>query len=297
MNGTVGSPGARRWLVLSVPAPPRGEELLLLEALRSLGAGEVSRQGECYVALVPAPPNLEAFLLRAKSLLQASTSLDDPRIQWRWRSHDDWAAEWTAGLEPRRVGTRIVVAPVGRQPPAPERPDGVVIRLVPGTAFGTAEHATTRSCLALLEEAVTGGERVADVGAGSGILAIAAALLGACQVFALEMDAAACRLARENTVANAVADRVEVRQTKVRPGHLDRAGPFDGVLANLQADLLLPLLPDMGRCVAGDGWAILSGVTEPERPALLAAARAEGLEAAVELPEDGWWSVYLRKQE
>jgi ribosomal protein L11 methyltransferase len=281
------------WLLLSVEAPAAGEEILLVEALRRLGARAVEREGERYVALLPPPADVDELLREAAAVIRASTSLRDPWMSWRWRSHEAWAEAWSRDLPPRRVGARFVIAPRGVDIALGE--DDLAIRLVPGPAFGTAEHATTRSCLRLLERYVSPGECVADVGSGSGILAVAAALLGAGRAVALEMDPYACAAARETVAESGVADRVEVREVEVRPDTLLADGPFDGVVANLQAELLLPLLAGLARAVAPGGWMIVSGILRPERAEVLRAAEEAGLEPETEALEDGWWTAAFRR--
>jgi ribosomal protein L11 methyltransferase len=281
------------WLLLSVEAPAAGEEILLVEALRRLGARAVEREGEHYVALLPPPADVDDLLREAAAVIRASTSLRDPWISWRWRSHEAWAEAWSRDLHPRRVGERFVVAPRGAD--AALGDGDLAIRLVPGPAFGTAEHATTRSCLRLLERYVTPGDRVADVGSGSGILAVAAALLGAGRVAALEMDPYACAAARETVAESGVAGRVEVREVEVRPDTLRGDGPFGGIVANLQAEFLLPLFAGLARAVAPGGWMIVSGILRPERAAVLRAAEAAALEPETEGLEDGWWTAAFRR--
>jgi ribosomal protein L11 methyltransferase len=281
------------WLLLSVQAPPHGEEILLIEALRRLGARAVEREGERYVALLPPPREVDALLRQAQAVIRASTSLRDPWISWRWRSHQDWAQEWTRGLEPRRVGERLLITPTGTDP---ETCDGdLVIRLVPGLGFGTAEHPTTRSCLRLLERSLAPGDRIADIGAGSGILAVAAALLGARRVLALELDAYAYAAARANVAENAVEDRVEIREVEVRPDTLRGEGRFEGITANLQAEILLPLLRGLARALAAGGWLIVSGILRAERREVLRAASELGLEPRSEEVEEGWWTASFRQ--
>lgn len=213
---------------------------------------------------------------------------------------------------------RIVVAPAGREPVLEE--GDVVIRLVPGVAFGTAEHGTTRGCLRLLERLVQPGQRVADIGAGSGILSIAAARLGAGRVVALERDPLACDTARKNVVANGVTDRVEVRQVDVESGDLRRLAGLDapgrpppktrregdapvspagqdGIVANLETAIILRLLPGFRDALAPGGWLVLSGLPADEPRHVRGAAGALGLELWDELHVDGWWAGCLRRSE
>lgn len=283
------------WLLLSVQAPPPGEEILLVEAMRSVGARAVERDGARYEAILPPPRDLDSLLREAEAVIRASTSLRNPRVSYRWQSHTAWGAEWGRTLEPRRVGRRIVVTGTGSEPPSGE--GDVVIRLVPGVGFGTAEHGSTRGCLRLLEETVASGDRIADVGSGSGILAIAAALLGSRRVLALELDPYACAAARLNVEENGVGDRVELREEEVGSGTLVGEQPFDGIVANLQSSILLPLLPGLSRAISPGKWLIVSGIFRGERDRLVAAARESGLELELELVEDGWWSGRFRRSE
>jgi ribosomal protein L11 methyltransferase len=281
----------RRWLLISVLAPPHGEELLLVDALRRIGARAVEREGERFVGRVPAPPDVDALLRDAERVVRASTSLADAGLQWRWQSHRDWADRWTRELEPRRVTDRILVAPAGIHVRADPR--DIVIRLQPGAAFGTAEHPSTRMCLRFLDRIVRAGDRVADIGAGSGILAVAAARLGATDVLALEADPHACDDARANVRLAGLQHRVRTRHVHVTPDVARRLGRFDGVAINLQWDLLEPLLPALGDLLTPRGWLVVAGLILHERDSLLEGARAGGLELRDETVEAGWWAGHL----
>jgi ribosomal protein L11 methyltransferase len=277
----------RRWLLLSVLAPPRGEELLLIDAMRRLGARAVERQGERFVGWFPGPPDVEELLRKAAGAIRASTSLEDPGLTWSWQPYQEWADRWTRELAPRRVTARIVVAPA--RAPVDARPNDIVIRLQPGAAFGTAEHPTTRLCLAFLDPLVRPGDRIVDVGTGSGILAIAAAHLGALDVLAVEADPHACADARANVRLNAVHERVRLRELTISPANARWLGRPDGLIANLEWGILRPLLPSLAETLEPSGWLIVAGPLVPERPALLDLALDGGLTLQEEAQESGWW--------
>jgi ribosomal protein L11 methyltransferase len=283
------------WLVLSAPVPPAGEALLMVDGLRRLGVRAVEREGERVVAWLPPPADVGEFVADASAVIRASTSMSDPDIAWHWASHEQWTARWVHAVEPRRVTDRIVVAPIAHEVglgDVDERDHGdVVIRLEAGSAFGTADHATTRGCLRMLDDILRAGDHVVDIGTGSGVLAIAAALLGARDVQALEADALSCEDARRNVRANGVADRVTVRERTVGPADLRSLPRCDVVIANLEAGTITALLPGLRAALAPRGSLIVSGMTSGEREALLTAADAAGLVVEAQADADGWLSV------
>jgi ribosomal protein L11 methyltransferase len=286
------APLPREWLVLAVSAPPRGEEYLLVDALRRLGARAVEREGERFFAYLAPGIDLEDLLRNAEAAVRASTTLRDPTITWGWRDHEEWVERWSHPREPRRVSDRIVIASTQPLPPAAE--GEVLIRLHPGVAFGTAEHPTTRGCLRTLDTLVKPGSRIADVGAGTAILSIAAALLGAREVLAFEIDSLSCATAERNVALNQVGDRVEVRPGEVLAGDLERMERFDGITANLELAIVLPLMRSLREALAPDGWLIVSGILRQERETLVRTAGEVGLQMGGERPEHGWWTGWFR---
>jgi ribosomal protein L11 methyltransferase len=161
-------------------------------------------------------------------------------------------------------------------------------------AFGTGEHATTRGVIRLLERVVQPGDRVADLGTGSAVLAIAAAKLGANRVAAIELDHDAIGNAEENVARNDVADRVTVIEGDAAT-LLPLVAPVNVITANIISSVLLELLPVMARALAMDGHAILSGILSVEREAMLAAVQANWRVDA-EDEEDNWWSATISRR-
>lgn len=284
-----------RWLVLEVPAPSDGEDAArrrraLVEALVALGGAGVEERDDRLRTYVAPPDDVGAWLGRARARLAAAVDPPAPEPECRWIEARDWGRAWRRGLEPRRVGHRVVVAPTWTDP-EPD-PGDVVVELDPGMAFGTGEHGTTRGALRLLEQAVERGDRVLDVGTGSGVLAIAAAGLGAQRVVAIDRDDGAVRTAEENAVRNDVGGRVELLHLEATPATVRLLGPpvFDVIAANLLTSRLLPLLGPFRAASADDGRLILGGILGEEADEMTAAAAGAGWRLEQEDRDEGWWT-------
>jgi ribosomal protein L11 methyltransferase len=171
----------------------------------------------------------------------------------------------------------------------------VVIEVDPEMAFGTGEHGTTRGCLRLLDGVIQLGDRVLDVGSGSGILAIAAARLGAGKVVAVEYDPDANLNARDNLVRNGVEDRVRIVEAMADEEVLAVLGTFDLVLANILSGVIRPLLPAFHSALrdSGEPRLIVSGILHTEHPEVLRDAEAAGFHVARVDAEEEWWSALL----
>ncbi len=268
-----------RWLVLTVRIPSAELSSELTEGLLALGGTAVEDEGDRLATYVPAPAALESFLDAAAAGLGKVLGTE-PVLEWRLQDDEDWAARWKDGLGPRKIGRRITVT----QPWNPVPAADAVITVDPGSAFGTGEHATTRGALRLLEAAVRGGERVLDVGAGSGILSIAAILLGAERALGVESDPGAIDSARANLARNGVEDRIELVCAVVDDDYLAAfgEGAFDLVLANLLSGVVVPLVPGLAGVLDPDGGLILGGILDAEAADVVAAAAA-----AAALPASG----------
>ncbi|MEX2583601.1 MAG: 50S ribosomal protein L11 methyltransferase [Gemmatimonadota bacterium] len=281
-----------RWLVLTarVPADDPLRDLLI-EGLLAMGGLSVLEEGDALTIYLDPPADPEAFVAESRSFLEEWIASDPPELSWRWQANEDWEREWRRGLQPRKVSHRFVVKPSWTDWSA--GPGEVVIEIDPQMAFGTGEHATTRGCLRLLDESLRGGDRVLDIGSGSGILSIAAARAGAAEVIAVEYDPDANLNARENIDRNGAKDVIQLHEVLADPDMLRRLGRFDLILANILSSVICPLLPSLASSLKPDGRLIVSGILEREQDGVVEAAGAAGLVVRREDAEDEWWSAEL----
>jgi ribosomal protein L11 methyltransferase len=196
----------------------------------------------------------------------------------------DWLAEWKKGYEPIAVGRSILVCPSWRRDQA-RNTDRVVIEIDPGMAFGTGTHETTRGCLEMLEKYWKGGALL-DVGTGTGILAISAIKLRpGSRVVGFDLDPEAVEVALENAAINGVADEIEIEVNKLSSYH---GQEFDLVLANLTADVIIPLSPEFPQVLKPQGALIVSGVLREQAVDVRAALESHNL-IVIEMKPDGDW--------
>jgi len=269
------------------PLSPSPVREMIPELLLELGGRGVEEKRDSFTTYLLPPQDLDVFLQEARGRIREVAG-PEGELSWAWQPQEDWDAFWRRGLGPRRITGRLTVAPTWDIPEVGE--GEVLIVLDPGMAFGTAEHATTRGCLRLLDTRVREGDRVADIGSGSGILSIAAAMLGARHVLAVESDPMSCEAAEENVLANGVGDRVSIQVAEVQGTGPLPDGPYDGVVANIQRFILLPLLAAFRNSLTEGGWLILSGLLTEEREEILAATAGIGLRLDEEDQEGEWWS-------
>jgi ribosomal protein L11 methyltransferase len=239
---------------------------------------------------------VDAICARAR---EAGLPVDPVEVRRREAHEDEWRDVWKRYFRATRVGRTFIVRPSWDQTSVETRPGDRIIDLDPGRAFGTGGHASTRLAIALceaLDDAPAGGggggRRFLDLGCGSGILAIAAALLWPdARGLAVDVDPEATACARENLDRNQI-DRARV---DVATGTLaDAPGPFDAILANIQADVLLALAPQMPRHLAPGGGLVLSGLLSTDAPAVAERYVALGFELRATRDEDEWTALLLR---
>ena len=202
----------------------------------------------------------------------------------------DWMERWKEGFEPTEIGSRLIVAPSWRLPVEIE--GRIVVQIDPGMAFGTGTHETTRMCLEAIEAGWRGGTLL-DVGTGTAVLAIAAALLApGSRITAIDIDPQAVEVARENTAINDSSNSVEI----VEGGPREFVGcGFDVVVANLTAEVIISLIDDLAGCASASGMVILSGILTTLEADVESTATRAGL-TIVERRQLGEWSALVARR-
>jgi ribosomal protein L11 methyltransferase len=236
-----------------------------------------------------APHEWRAYFTERPPGLQDALALCGiaPDISWATDDGFDWAARYQESLRPIALGRRFAVLPSPDQiNPWPCR---LSLKLFPGMAFGTGEHYTTASCLRLLETFDPFPATVLDVGCGTGILSAAAVMLGAVSVAACDVDDDACRVSAETAAMNGTPYRI------IRGSASAVRGRFELVIANILAEILVEIMPDLAGRVAKGGGLICSGVLCEKRDQVLEAVRNPGFSVVEQRTDGDWWSLHLRR--
>ncbi len=201
---------------------------------------------------------------------------------------EDWQNAWKAYYHATDIGRRLAIVPSWETYDT----DRTVITMDPGLAFGTGTHETTSLCLETLDRLVRGGERVLDIGTGSGILAIAALKLGARAAEGVDIDPMCVRTAGENAARNGVADRFTVLVGDLS----DKAsGQYDIITANIVASAILSLAPHVPPLLAPGGWFMASGIIDERKQEVLDGLRAAGLHPVEVYEKRGWVCILCRQ--
>ena len=259
-----------RWIKISIEASRESEEALsnLFMEMRS-GGVQIEDDSSisdrvAVTAYFPSDDMIGERVSRVTELLgsmrKLGTDVGTGKISLESLDEWDWSERWKEFFKPLPIGERILVFPswenVSKSPPR-----DILIQIDPGMAFGTGGHSTTLLALELLEDTLKGGEKIADVGTGSGILSIAAVKLGARKVVAIDVDAGAAAIARENSQRNGVSSRIHVIC-----GELLSAikGRYDVIISNISSKAILSMIPDFRSCLSIDGRLILSAILDRE---------------------------------
>ena len=214
----------------------------------------------------------------------------DCKISTEGLCEDDWAEAWKQYYKPIPLG-KVTIVPAWEKYEASA--GEVILRMDPGMAFGTGTHETTRLCLLLLQDEIRGGERVLDVGTGSGILSIATSKLGASTANAYDIDPVAVKVARENVRDNECEGVSVDVSDLLRDVDLSH-GKYNFCVANIVADIILRMLPDIRTYLEDGAPLILSGIIAPRADDVREGLRAVGFSVEREITENDWVAILAR---
>ena len=206
-------------------------------------------------------------------------------------NEEDWANAWKAYYKPIKIGSKIVIVPAWEKYEANE--GELIVRMDPGMAFGTGTHETTRLVIGLLEKYTTPGVRMLDVGTGSGILAICASKLGAGECKAYDIDPMSVRVARENIKDSGLENITCDQSDLLRSVDLE-GGKYGLVCANIVADIIIRMTPDVHKYIADDGVLLASGIIMERSADVVNCFEAHGFEIVERAEENGWCALAVK---
>lgn len=278
------------------------DDPVLINTLRNSGTWElcdIPEQDNTEMVTVTAYYPEDAELQPRLAQIEAEMADLEARIgkcrfgntRFRTVSEQDWANEWKQYFHVTHIGTTLVIKPTWEEYTAEAGEH--IIEIDPGMAFGTGTHHTTCMCMERLEKVLRPGMEVFDVGTGSGILAIAAAKLGAKAVKAVDIDATAVRVAVENIAGNQLTEKISVQQGDLLHG---TEGQADIIIANIIADIIIMLLPDIPGKLKAGGTFLASGIIEERQNDVAAAAAKVGLQVEAVDTKGGWVVMQMSKE-
>ena len=248
-------------------------------------------EGTLKVFLTSEPANLSQFLKEQREILKSRGLSEEELGSWEYvisdKPNEDWSRKWKEKWDITRVSNKIVIVPDWLEYIPKE--DEVVIRLEPGCAFGTGTHQTTQLCMKAIEKYMQKGDKVADIGMGSGILAICAKKFGASFAYGCDNDETVIDVAKENALKNNAECTFELNTAdKITE-------KFDFVCANILHNVLAEIMGDLKNIMNSRAAMVLSGILDEKKPVVLEAIKKHNLELIEEAHQDQWVALIVRK--
>ena len=222
----------------------------------------------------------------------AQSALEDAKIETVGVNEEDWANSWKAYYKPIKIGERLVIVPAWEKYTPSE--GELIVRMDPGMAFGTGTHETTRLVIKLLESYTKPGCRMLDVGTGSGILAICASKLGAGECRAYDIDPMAVRVANENIKDSGLQNITCEVSDLLR--QVDQSRPYDLICANIVADIIIRMTPDVGELMHENTVLLASGIIMERSEDVVECFEQNGFRIVERLEENGWCGLAVMKK-
>ncbi len=266
-----------------------GEIVALLSAAGFEGFWEDGEYLRAYIPLSKWDDPLLADVQQTLKAYAATKGAQPPRISIQTIPPRNWNAQWEESIQPLRISPRIIIAPSWHT--VKTEPGEVLLTIDPKMSFGTGHHETTRLILSLMEPRIHSGDTMLDVGTGTGVLAIAAAKLGARRAVGVDIDEWSWENARENVRINGVEACVTLYRGELADVP---EGAFDVVAANIQRNVIEPMLARLASRTAPQGHLLLAGLLSSERQPMQTALSLHGLRVEEERSENEWTAFALR---
>jgi ribosomal protein L11 methyltransferase len=292
---------ANHWWEIKIKTNPELEELVFWR-LQELGCqGTATEKIEDFLVIRGYLPSisLDVLDLAALSLrlrqdfILAGPSL--PLVSWELIDEEDWASSWKENWQPLEIGDRLLIYPAWLD--VPKESNRIILRLDPGSAFGTGVHPTTQLCLESLEMRLSKKQKdlvIADIGCGSGILSIAAHLFGAKQIYAIDTDPLAIKATQENSYLNDIHD-LHIGQGSIEKLKSMTDSKFDGILCNILAEVIKGMIPEMSEIIKPSGWGILSGILVVQSTEIANLLEKNGWTIAAMWKRQDWCCINIRR--
>ena len=248
-------------------------------------------EGTLKVFLTYEPKNLNEIIKEQRNLLKSRGLADEDLGSWEYiisnKECEDWSKKWKEKWDITRVSDKIVIVPDWLE--YQDKESEVVIRLEPGCAFGTGTHQTTQLCMKAIEKYMPKGAKMADIGMGSGILAICAKKFGASYVYGCDNDETVIDVAKENALKNSVECKFELNTAdKI-------TDKFDFVCANILHNVLVEIMGDLKNIMNNGAIMVLSGILDEKKPIVLDAIKKHNLELIEEAHQEQWVALIVKR--
>lgn len=271
-----------------VQAEEKYKDLELIETTNNVAKGYIKFDVEDF-----RPSEIQKIFTQAKEELKEDGFTEEELGNWTVSAkkviNQDWSKKWKEHWKPTRASEHVVICPSWEE--CERKKDEVLITLDPGSAFGTGTHATTQLCIQAIEKYLKKGDETADIGTGSGILAITAVKFGATRAVAIDNDPLVIDVAKDNAQVNGVFSKIDFSHATADM----LTEQFDFVCANILHNILAEIMGDLKNIMKPQGYMVLSGILDEKKPIVLEAVEKHGLKIIETLYQDQWTAFVVQK--